>query len=165
MTQKYKAKTNTIILFTIEYNLIHKFLLCISKVSLFLLCELFPPVDLTSLCVSADFASKNPSLPCSLPTVESPENRETKGALPVVCTPTVKSVSWAMNTKLLTLRSLCVLSHSVLSQKCVTCTNESAECYVKMSKRTWLCLLSILIYLWCLCPSILLWIKHYMSAS
>jgi len=51
----------------------------------------FPPVDLTSLCVSVGFASKNPSLPRSLPPVESPENREIKGALAAVCTPTVKS--------------------------------------------------------------------------
>jgi len=117
---------------------------------------MFPPVDLTSSCVSADFASKNPWLLRSLPPVESPENRETKGTLATVCTPTVKSVSWEMNTKLLTLRSLCVLSHSVLSQKCITCTNESVECYVKMLKHTWLCLLSILIYLWCLFLSVLL---------
>jgi len=55
--------------------------------------HLFSPVDLTSSCVSVDFASKNPSLPRSLPPMESPENRETKGALVAVCTLTVKSVT------------------------------------------------------------------------
>jgi len=61
---------------------------------------MFPPVDLTSSCVSVYFASKNPSLLRFLPLVESHENRETKGAIAVVCTPTVKSVSRAMNIKL-----------------------------------------------------------------
>jgi len=61
---------------------------------------MFPPVDLTSLCIFVDFVSKYPSLQHSLPPVETPENRETKGALAAVCTPTVKSVSREMNTKL-----------------------------------------------------------------
>jgi len=97
---------------------------------------MFSSVDLTSSCVSVDFVSKNPSLPRSLPPVETPENRETKGALASVCTPTVKSVSRAMNTKL-SLLDHCVFSLTMFhSQKCITCTNESVECYVKMSKHT-----------------------------
>ena len=61
---------------------------------------MFPTVDLTSSCVSVDFASKNPSLQHSHPPVETPENRETKGVVAAVCTLTVKLVSRAMNTKL-----------------------------------------------------------------
>jgi len=61
---------------------------------------MFPSVDLTSSCVFVDFTSKNLSLQRSLPPVESPENRETKGTLAAVCTPTVKSVSREMNVKL-----------------------------------------------------------------
>jgi len=60
---------------------------------------MFSLVDLMSLCVSIDFPYKNPSLQRSLPPVETLENRETKGALAAVCTPTVKSVSRTTNTK------------------------------------------------------------------
>jgi len=48
---------------------------------------MFPLVDLTSSCVSVDFASQEPFAP-----MESPEKIETKGVITVVCTLTVKSV-------------------------------------------------------------------------
>ena len=79
--------------------------------------DLFAPVDLTPSCVSVYFASKNPSLPRSLPPVEYPENRETKGALAVVCTSRVKSVSRSMNTK------LSLLDHCVFSLTLFTLIN------------------------------------------
>ena len=50
-------------------------------------------------------------------TVESLENRETKGALATVCTPTIKSVSRAMNTK------LSLLDHCVFSLTLFTLRN------------------------------------------
>jgi len=71
---------------------------------------LFPPVDLTSSCVSVDFTSKNPPLLRSFPPMESPEKIETKGC-PCDRLHSDGQVSLSGNEhQTLTLKSLCVLS-------------------------------------------------------